>query len=209
MKDAVLGNDNFNLDWHDKKDALAFWTNAITWLVQQQGYQCQDLFDEEKRKQSPFLSSLREEMENLTGGCPYLTVLTKADASQINAFAAHDADNIKFPQDTIIGLFSHTDGSGSILGIELEHPLVIPKELIANISFEGAKRKYQLGYTVDETYGLTKDTWKSGMQAGNWVALSIEEVRNNIDLPKLQEIVESALEKEKIELDATTLEPTL
>lgn len=191
---AVFGDEDFNLSWDDEELARDFWTNAVSWLVKQQGYELADLFDVERSSRSPFLSSLRSELENLTGGCPYLTVLTQADAAQLSMMAAQNGRNVEFPKDVVLGLFSHSDGSGAPLGIELERPLVVPKDLIFNISIEKASRHYQLGYTVDETYGLVRDAWKPGAAESDATTPSIDDIRKNISLPELQACVETVLE---------------
>lgn len=190
---AVFGDEDFNLSWDDEELARDFWTNGVSWLVKQQGYELTDLFDAERASRSPFLASLRSELENLTGGCPYLTVLAQVDAAQLSMMTARDGRNVEFPKDVVLGLFSHSDGSGAPLGIELERPLVVPKDLIFNISIEKASRHYQLGYTVDETYGLVRDAWKPGVSETDAVAPFIEDIKKSISLPELQACVETAL----------------
>mgnify|MGYP000923393683 CR=1 FL=1 len=210
MGDVVIGNDDFSPSfWDDEQEVRAFWTNAVTWLVQQQGYKLSDLFDKEKAKQSKFLSSMREELDNLTGGCPFLNVLVGTDALTLGALVNKDEKTIDMPTNTVVGLYSHVDGSGSILGVELERPLIIPKELIANISIEGADREHQLGYTVDDTYGLVKDAWVPGLRVGNEPTPSIEDVRNSIDVSEIKTLVKTAVQNAKVKTDLDTEGPTL
>lgn len=200
--EAVFGNEDFNPDWNDEE--RDYWVNGISWLVRQQGYELSDLFDAEKASGSPFLASMREELNNLTGGCPYLTVLAQIDALKLGEMTTRDGRNVEFPKDIILGLYSHTDGSGAPLGIELERPLVVPKELMFNISIEGAGHRYQIGYTVDETYGLVGEAWKPGVSMTDAAAPSIEDVRRSISLPELQSCVETALRNAEAEREART-----
>lgn len=205
---AVFGDEDFNLSWDDEELARDFWTNAVSWLVKQQGYELADLFDAERSSRSPFLSSLRDELENLTSGCPYLTVLVQANTLQLSDMMVRDGRNVEFPKDTVLGLFSHSDGSGAPLGIELERPLVVPKDLIFNISIEGADSNHQLvGYTVDETYGLVRDAWKSGVSTTDAATPSIDDIRKNISLPELRACVETALENARSVETFQSVEP--
>lgn len=204
---AVFGDDDLILFWDDEELARDFWTNGVSWLVKQQGYELTDLFDAERASRSPFLASLRSELENLTGGCPYLTVLAQVDAAQLSMMTARDGRNVEFPKDVVLGLFSHSDGSGAPLGIELERPLVVPKDLIFNISIEKASRHYQLGYTIDETYGLVRDAWKPGVAETDAATPSIEDIKKSVSLPELQACVETALENARFAETFQSVEP--
>lgn len=47
--------------------------NPITFLIQSQGYELEDFYDEEKVKNSVFLTSLKEELEEIDGGAVYFS----------------------------------------------------------------------------------------------------------------------------------------
>lgn len=189
---AIFGDDDFNIDWKDKARARDFWVNGISWLVKQQGYKMSDLFNDDCNEESQFIYSLRAELDNLTGGCPYLTVLAEINALQLSEILAKDSKNVEFPKDVFLGLYSSCDGSGGPLVIELEQELIVPKELIFDVSIEGAGRLHQWGYSVNETYGLVDSAWKPGVEITDAETISIMDVRMDISLEELEALVDRA-----------------
>ena len=66
------------------------------------------------------------------------------------------SSDLMISKNTLCGIFDWTNGSGGTLDVELEKDLVVPA------------KKYELyldeeiGYGVDETYGLTGKAWTYG-----------------------------------------------
>ena len=136
-------------------DHYRFENNALSWLIYQQGYTMEDLVS---GKNSPFLNSVRQELANMTNYMNVLTVLLKTDAMDALQMMSSDCQNIKISNDVnSIGIFSPWAGGGSLLEIELEKDIVLPKEMIRGLQFEGIKTHGE--YTVDEVYGLVNDCW--------------------------------------------------
>lgn len=63
------------------------------------------------------------------------------------------------PKGSMIGVFAPWNGSGSVLGIELDKDLTFKREDIYDTQIEGAKPDY--GYTVDQTCGLVSSAWQN------------------------------------------------
>lgn len=198
---AIFGEDDFNIDWKDKARARDFWVNGVSWLVKQQGYKMSDLFNPDCVEESQLIHSLRAELDNLTGGCPYLTVLAEVNALQLSEMLAKDSKNVAFPKEIVLGLYSSCDGSGGPLVIELEQELIVPKEMIFDVSIEGAGRLYQMGYSVNETYGLVGSAWKPGVELTDAEAPSVEDVRMDISLEELEALVDRAKANAEVQDD--------
>lgn len=198
---AIFGDDDFNIDWKNKAKARDFWVNGISWLVKQQGYKMSDLFNPDCVEESQLIHSLRGEMDNLTGGCPYLTVLAEVNTLQLSEMLAKDGKNVVFSKETVLGLYSSCDGSGGPLVIELEQELIVPKELIFDVSIEGAGRLYQMGYSVNETYGLVGSAWKPGVEITDAETISIMDVRMDISLEELEALVDRAKANAEVQDD--------
>lgn len=130
--------------------------NALTWLIHQQGYNLRDLVE---GKQSVFLNSVREELANFFGGSAYLTVCCTSDVDRLSDMniRTRTGEPIDLSPGAMLGIFSPDVGGGSVMGITLERPLVIPQEMVANIQIEG--RKPSFGYSVDDVYGLVGSAW--------------------------------------------------
>ncbi len=141
--------------------------NALTYLIHQQGYTVEEVYDTllfNKETDSKFIKSLVSELDNCTYTMNNLTVLLQLDGNQL--VDLHDDidenDNITLSKDCMLGLYNKWNGSGSILELELERDLVIPKSMIFDSQIEGVKRNYE--YTVDHTYGLCGDAWVDGYE---------------------------------------------
>ena len=102
----------------------------INWLVQTQGYDFSDLYDDKKVQTSKFLSSLKSEIEDwkeeLTGTLAIAAI--GADKSDISGLL--DGKNIKVLADknSYIGFVDNFDGSCTGLDIKLEKDIVVPRE---------------------------------------------------------------------------------
>lgn len=134
--------------------------NSITWLLKSQGYTVADLYSE---KSTPFLNSLRQELDNTLSQENVLTFLWNPTLSNLEELLVSKKDkNFEVGIQAMIGLYSPSQGSGSVLEIELEKPLVFNKEMIYDIQIEGADREYGMryGYNVNSVYGISGDAWQ-------------------------------------------------
>lgn len=141
--------------------------NGITWLVEQQGYELNDLkcavVDYESfghgvcvSRHGPFLASVAEEMHNFPNIQGSLTVLTNLSMSELGKTLCPQ-DVLTLPKDSTIGIFAPWIGGGSGLEIQLERDLDITSNIRFDVQIEGAKCEE---YTVNEVYGLVDEAWK-------------------------------------------------
>lgn len=135
---------------------------SIFWLAGQQGY-CMErvtaaLKGEETR--SAFLESLVREVENETSSINVLTFLCTMTLGQwINVreywMQARHEGALRIEKDAVCGLFDPWSGAGSTLDLELEHDVVLPMELVHEITSDVCLYKYG----IDEVYGLVGQAW--------------------------------------------------
>lgn len=150
----------------DDLDVEYFENNSATWLIHSQGYTLEDVFIGEES--TPFLDSIRDEFANLTSSTARLVCCATVS---FNAFCELHAENgasyaVGSPgahEHFISGFFDKMNGGGSVLGVELERPLVINHSVISEIQVEDARGGY--GYTVGETYGFASDAWSHCLDA--------------------------------------------
>lgn len=164
--------------------------NALTFLIHQQGHTVEEVYDTllfNKETDSKFIKSLVSELDNCTYTMNNLTVLVKLNGNQL--VDLHDDidenDNITLSKDCMLGLYNKWNGSGSVLEIELERDLVIPKSMIYDTQVEDRFSKRVGEYTVDHTYGLCGDAWVDGYegkseQAPELKAEDMEQMLHNI-----------------------------
>lgn len=125
--------------------------NPLNWLIQTQGYELTDLYDNSKVLNSPFLKSLITEIcdyENeLSGNLAFR--FPKVPFNEVFEFEDNNTNLFVKAGDNIeVGIFNCVYGSGSGMQIELEKALVIPKEFI-QVSRTGKS----IGYMPSEVYG--------------------------------------------------------
>lgn len=135
-------------------------TEVLHRLFTSQGYTFNDIKNDEKVKNSNFLKSFIDELDNLPVlYSAYITLPIQLNLKQYldlkNGKIEITYNSVKF------GLFNMTHGAGSMLEIGLEKPFSVrfyEHERFTNIQIEGAKYN---AYTVDEVYGLTNEYWYS------------------------------------------------
>ena len=131
---------------------------SIFWLAEQQGY-CKDyviaaLKGEETR--SAFLESLVREVENEASSINVLTFLCTMTLKQwIEVLEAGRRGALRIEKDAVCGLFDPWSGAGSTIDLELEHDVVLPIELVHEITPDVCLYRYW----VDEVYGLVGQAW--------------------------------------------------
>lgn len=159
--------------------------NGLSWLVKQQGYTMEQLYntvheynrfwdspeaeglsyDAKYNKfastHSPFLTSLCQELANMVNYMNTMTVLTKMSMTDFAEFMQPGKEFV-LPKNSMIGIFNPWNGGGSTLDIVLEKDLVVPSSLVYDVQIEGAKPDYQ--YTVDSVYGLVGNAWVSAKE---------------------------------------------
>lgn len=127
--------------------------DIINWLVQTQGYEIADLYDDKKVEQSKFLQSLKKELWDYCDEIEGMNLVVSCINADFDSFLAVNEDKnliISPNKKAYIGLVNETNGSGSGLEIQLEKELIIPKEWK---HVECYKNKGS-DYSVDGIFGL-------------------------------------------------------
>jgi len=185
--------------------------NGLTYLIHQQGYTTKEIFDRyynldliKEEKSSNFLDSVVEELDNNPDySMSELTALISLEGNNISKFFnayMNDNQNIKLDKDTMIGLFNKWNGSGSLLEIELEKPLIFKSSMISDYQIEESGPKPYSFYTVNETYGLVESCWKD--------TFDITDEESKLAKENLSDTiyeVEDTLEKEKEQEDEDSI----
>lgn len=125
--------------------------NPLNWLIQTQGYELTDLYDNSKVQNSPFLKSLTTEIcdyeDDLSGNLAFR--FPEVPFNEVFEFEDNNTNLFVKAGDNIeVGIFNCVYGSGSGMQIELEKDLVIPKEFI-QVSRTGKS----IGYMPADVYG--------------------------------------------------------
>lgn len=120
------------------------------------------LYEEQTEKYGKFIASLASEIANSN---PYnvdeFVFLTKMSVEDYARLGDEDA-TITFPAGTMCGMYNRYDGSGSVLEVELEKEITIPRFDIPELQIESRKETFGYHYNVDEVYGLTAQCWEKG-----------------------------------------------
>lgn len=148
--ESVLGNDMKYSDFNSLHNSNKF-------LCKSQGHSMRELYDalyKDKKSSSKFINSLIEEYANAYyGGCfVFLFELDLEDFANIK----YNKPKLMISKNTLCGLYDWVDGAGGTLEVELEKDLVIPSDVYD--MFEDS----EMGYGIDETFGLTGDAWRQG-----------------------------------------------
>ena len=125
--------------------------NPLNWLIQTQGYELTDLYDNSKIQNSSFLKSLTTEIcdyeDDLSGNLAFR--FPEVPFNEVFEFEDNNTNLFVKASDNIeVGIFNCVYGSGSGMQIELEKDLVIPKEFI-QVSRTGKS----IGYMPADVYG--------------------------------------------------------
>lgn len=124
--------------------------NPIVFLIQSQGYEVEDLYNEEKVKNSKFLKSLQSEIEeNYEGGS---IVFSKIGVSIEEVFSLKEStENIIIPKEGVyVGIHNVVNGSSSLLNIQLEKEIILNNKNAKVMSDIGKSE----GYLVQEINGI-------------------------------------------------------
>ena len=129
--------------------------SGIFWLVKQQGYTKAHLnraIRHQNFSGSKFLRSVYRECINVTTHMNALAFFVRKTLGEYIDFVENPRD-LTLPVGTSCGLYDCWNGAGGLLGIELEKPVVIPRQYI-EMHIDGCR-----GYGIKEIYGLTDSFW--------------------------------------------------
>ena len=168
--------------------------NPLNWLIQTQGYELTDLYDNSKVQNSPFLKSLTTEIcdyeDDLSGNLAFR--FPKVPFNEVFEFEDNNTNLFVKAGDNIeVGIFNCVYGSGSGMQIELEKDLVIPKEFI-QVSRTGKS----IGYMPADVYGYMegesslRKTEEPGIKLKEINKEALKEIGHNreFELNKIQKV---------------------
>lgn len=131
-------------------------STPIEWLLETQGYTEDDLHDESKRQNSTFLTSLYDELYDMSDLSDYQLVAIP-DSNDYNAIVALcRKKGAIIRKSTTFGLFDSNNGGGSLMGITLEKDIFVDDQ--TPIHYVAIQEGHQwLDYTPKAVYGLSRD----------------------------------------------------
>ena len=117
------------------------------------------LFKEQTESYGKFVASLASEIANSN---PFnidgFVFLTKVSVEDYARLGDEDA-TLTFQPGVMCGMYNPYDGSGSVLEVELEKEITVPRSDIAELQIESRVEKHGYSYCVDEVYGLVGTAW--------------------------------------------------
>ena len=169
--------------------------NPITFLIQSQGYELEDFYDDEKVKNSVFLSSLKEELEEIDGGAVYFS---KIGSNALEVLELQESEkNIIIPKDVYVGVFNYCNGSGTC-GIELEKEIILKREDALILSeFNNDTNMY----LIQETFGLIDSKNNVVFKETDEKGFEMHEINVENVLEKAKETLNYEPEKEEDEIE--------
>lgn len=170
----------------DELDIIKDEYSSIAFLIQSQGYEVEDIFNEEKIENSKFLKSLRFEIDE------YLSI---GNEGSVGFFKGKNSSNLS-------ELFDVLDSEkGSNLEIELEKDIVLAKENYKVFTEYSSGDKFEINHFFED-YESKKDETKFEISLDKNFEMhevDINKVKETIDKTfdvKLQEKKEKENEKE-------------
>lgn len=130
--------------------------SSILWLAKQQGYtreQLEGAIRNQEFYNSKFLKSIYAECINVTSHMNALAFFVKMTLRDFIEYLENPT-NLTLNENSSCGLYDCWSGAGSLLDIQLEKPVTIPKEYI-QINVDGNR-----GYGIKEIHGMGNDFWK-------------------------------------------------
>lgn len=172
----------------------------IPWLIQSQGYELADLYDNEKIANSKFLASVHKDMKEMSAnnfvGYELVFIAGNTDASiDTISEAINENGDIALDKDVEVGFHNRIHGYATGQFIELEQPVVIPNEYI------------QRNMVYDSTYTPNLDLGLYPNESGNFTSIEGKEPiqEKETDL----EAIKSALLKNEKQITSPKSKPVI
>lgn len=119
---------------------------------------------EHLKKQHPFITSAYHEMWECPSSSSAFVICINVSLKELLEWHKEKTD-ITIPKKvTTMGLYNFWSGGGSLLEVELEKDIVIPKDKVALLLPDEAWNYHQNrgtrnGYSIGECYGMCEDAW--------------------------------------------------
>lgn len=159
-------NPSYYNDWlgrgEDSQDEIGE-PASLVWIAKTQGYSLEELRNalktDDRNSLDTFLKSMRQEAENAQGGC--FAFLVTSTLREIIQIAAGDYSSIFVPADVMCGIFEPFTGGGSVLDVQLNTGITIPK----NYVWEFAPDEYKAGYrSIMDVYGMLSSAYNTEIE---------------------------------------------
>ena len=161
--DSGDGNYDFTLNNLTNEDLIED-DSSLLWLVNQQGYTKKQLFESLDNTvnvvncvDSKLLETIYDECINTTTSMNALTFFVKMTIQELIEYKSKPWD-LTLKKDVKCGLVDFWNGAGGILGIEVEHEVVIPTDKVRSFTIDGAD-----GYGVSEIFGICSSFYTDGI----------------------------------------------
>lgn len=155
--DTGDGNYDFSLNTIDDLDENPTLDDesSMLWLIEQQGYNLEDI--KAATSGDKFLTSVENEILNVSSGMNAVTFFVKMTVNKYlelqEKLKSKEDCNIIIPKNAKCGLVDYWLGAGSLLEIDLEKDVIIPKKNIWKIDIDDNIGRYG----VAEIYGYYKN----------------------------------------------------
>lgn len=148
-------DDYGNIEEHYNQDDKSVST-PIEWLLETQGYTENDLHNEDKRQNSTFLTSLYDELYDMSdlSNFQLIAIPNSNDWNAIAALCRKEDAIIR--KSTTFGLFDSNNGGGSLMGVTLEKDIFVDDQTpIHRVAIQEGHQ--WLDYTPKVVYGFNRD----------------------------------------------------
>ena len=148
-------DDYGNIEEHYNQDNKTVST-PVEWLLETQGYTEEDLHNEDKRQTSAFLTSLYDELYDMSDLSDYQLVAIP-DSNNWNAIVTLcRKESAIIHKSTTFGLFDSVHGGGSLMGITLEKDIFVDDQTpIHRVAIQEGRQ--WLDYTPKAVYDFNRD----------------------------------------------------
>lgn len=152
--------------------------SAILWLAQQNGYVKESFMTYMTMKTTgvlpddaplPFIHSIYQELENTSSHCNMVVFLGQMSLADL---AVAQKEGVTIPRSMTCGLYDHWNGAGGVMGVNLESDIYIPPDKTLSIAPD---YKSTSQYSIDDTYGFTRQVWETPFYVGEAPLLSKEQ----------------------------------
>ena len=162
--DIVLTNTN-NEALHDfahnndfgEDDKFSQLSSSWPFILKSQGIEGVDSVEDLRDVEGKVASSIVEEIENTTSGMNAFTFFVKMSMEDFLKLQEGNYSSITLKAGTPCGLADFWYGAGSLLEVDLDKPVTLPKGTF-NAVIDKAN---PYGYSVAEIYGMLSSFWKS------------------------------------------------
>lgn len=148
-------DDYGNIEEHYNQDDKSVST-PIEWLLETQGYTEDDLHNEDKRQNSNFLTSLYDELYDMSDLSNFQLIAIPNSNHWDAIVALCQKEGAIIRKSTTFGLFDSNNGGGSLMGVTLEKDIFVDNQTpIHRVAIQEGRQ--WLDYTPKVVYGFNRD----------------------------------------------------